>query len=483
MCQVAESRSVDGTLGLWKTRFDRILVGYSSYDSNMLSNPVREAFAALDAAVNAVGSLDWDRLETRERLEALELLETACRRQHACSHDIVSSLERNDTGEVGMILHKVIADVLRISPADARRRLRDAAQLRPRTSLTGQPLPPELPATAKAWYAGLLDSGHLKAIQKFIRELPHHLAPAAVEQAEAFLAEKAAELRPDQLEKVAGKLAVTLNPDGNFSDEDRAVRRGFTWCGRQRSDGMSVGKLVATPQLRAELDAWFAKFAAPGMCNPDDQSPTVTSEPAEDVAARDARGHAQRQHDALSALVRGQLGDPKLGQHNGLPVTVVVSATLEQLQTGAGFATTGGGTELPMSDLIRMASHAYHYLAVFETHTERPLYLGRSKRIATGDQRLVLHNKDRGCTAPGCTVPGYLSEVHHVDEWADGGLTNIDKLTFGCKQHHPLIKSGGWRTRKRKDGRTEWIPPPNLPLRGGVNTYHHPERMLPEGDS
>ena len=28
--------------------------------------------------------------------------------------------------------------------------------------------------------------------------------------------------------------------------------------------------------------------------------------------------------DALSALVRGTLGDPKLGLHNGLPVTVIV---------------------------------------------------------------------------------------------------------------------------------------------------------------
>jgi hypothetical protein len=161
---------------------------------------------------------------------------------------------------------------------------------------------------------------------------------------------------------------------------------------------------------------------------------------------------------------------------------VIVSATLEQLQTGAGVAVTGGGSLLPMRDLIRMASHAWHYLCVFDTHTERPLYLGRSKRIASADQRIVLHNKDRGCTAPGCDVPGYFAEVHHIHEWADGGLTNVDELTFGCKPDHKKIKPGGWRTRKRKDGRTEWLPPPHLPVPGGTNTYHHPERMLPEDD-
>ena len=45
-----------------------------------------------------------------------------------------------------------------------------------------------------------------------------------------------------------------------------------------------------------------------------------------------------------------------------------------------------------------MASRgAYHYLAVFDEHTHRPLYLGRSQRIPTPDQRLVLYAKKDGC--------------------------------------------------------------------------------------
>ena len=313
----------------------------------MLSNPVAEAFAALDAAVQTVGALDWDALPAGERLEALDRLEIATRSQRASSHSITSSLDRNDNGEIGRILPRVIADVLRLSLSESRRRLRDARQLSARTTLTGQTLPPQLPATAKAWEAGQLDPEHLRSIQKFFRDLPADLSPAAVEDAEKFLAEKALELRPDQLEKVADRLALQLNPDGKFSDEERDRRRGFTWCGRQRPDRMSVGRLVATPQLRAEIDAWLAKFGAPGMCNPADQSPTVTGEPTQDVVDGDMRSHAQRQHDALSALVRGQLGDPKLGKHNGLPVTVIVSATLEQLQTGAGHAVTAAARWCP----------------------------------------------------------------------------------------------------------------------------------------
>lgn len=206
----------------------------------MLSIRVSDALAALDAAAEAIGALDWDALPASERLQVLDRLESVSRRHTAASHDIVASLDRTDNGQLRPILPKVIADVLRLSVAEGRRRVRDAAQLSPRTTLTGKQLPPELPGTAKAWHAGRLDRDHLRAIQKFIKDLPDHVAPAAVHKAEAFLAEKAEELRPDQLEKVADKLAVTLNPDGTFTDDERARRRGFTWCGRQRPDGMSV---------------------------------------------------------------------------------------------------------------------------------------------------------------------------------------------------------------------------------------------------
>lgn len=438
------------------------------------------ALDGLDAARAALGALDFDAYSPAVRLRALERMETSHRRQAALSHDVIAGLAKEDSAAVGGPVHKVVADWLRISCAEAGRRLRDATQLSPRVTLTGQELPPELPATAEAWRDGMLDAQHLRVIQTFVRDLPQDIPVETVDKAERFLARQATQLRPDQLEKVAHRCALRLNPDGKFSDADRARQRGFTWCG-QRPDGMSVGKLFASPDLRAHLDAWLAKFAAPGMCNPDDESPCVAGEPDEEAAGRDRRSHSQRQHDALDALVRGQLGDPKLGVHKGLPVAVVVSTTLQELTAGAGRAVTGGGTMLPMRDLIRMAAHAYHYLAVFDEHSDRPLYLGRTRRIASPDQRVVLYAKDRGCTHPGCDVPGYWSEIHHVHEWAHGGPTDADKLTFACKPNHKLTDKG-WRTRKLPNGRTEWIPPPQLDRGARTNDYHHPERLFGDFD-
>jgi len=434
---------------------------------------ITAAFDALDAAVTTVGELDVATADPFTRLRALERLETVRRRLLTTAYDLVAGLADEDPADVGGPVHRVIADWLRISCAEGRRRMRDAGQLMPRITITGETLPPELPATAQVWRDGLLDPQHLKVIQTFVRDLPSDTPPETVERAERFLAEQATALRPDQLEKVANRCAVLINPDGKFSDIDRARRRGFTWA-PQRADGMSIGKLVASPELRANLDAWLARFAAPGACNPDNENSCAADEP-------DTRSHAQRQHDALNALVRGQLGDPKLGRHNGLPVTVIVSTTLQELSAAAGRAVTGGGTVLPMRDLIRMASRAHHYLAVFDEHENRPLYLGRARRIASADQRLVLHAKDRGCTAPGCNVPAYWTEVHHMDDWARGGRTDIDRLTLACKPDHTMVDKG-WRTIKLGNGETQWIPPPHLDHgQPTTNDYHHPERIFDNG--
>jgi len=55
---------------------------------------------------------------------------------------------------------------------------------------------------------------------------------------------------------------------------------------------------------------------------------------------------------------------------------------------------------------------------------------------------------------------------------------NIDALAIACKCDNLLVENGGRLTRKLPKGDTQWLPPPHLPLPGGTNTYHHPERFL-----
>jgi hypothetical protein len=177
-------------------------------------------------------------------------------------------------------------------------------------------------------------------------------------------------------------------------------------------------------------------------------------------------------NDGANAALRAMLASGQLGQHNGLPASIIVTTTLEELEAAAGKGLTGGGTMLPMSDVIRLARHAHHYLAIFDKGKALALY--HTKRLASPGQRIVLYAKDRGCSHPGCDVSGYYCEVHHVEDWAKCFRTDIDQLTLACGPHHRLLEKG-WTTRKRANGETEWIPPPHLD-RGQprTNAFHTP---------
>jgi hypothetical protein len=102
------------------------------------------------------------------------------------------------------------------------------------------------------------------------------------------------------------------------------------------------------------------------MCNAADDEPYTSGTPSQAAIQGDTRSAGQRNHDALLALARAALASGELGQHNGLPASIIITTTLQELEAGAGKALTGGGTMLPMSDVVRLGTRAHHYLAIFD---------------------------------------------------------------------------------------------------------------------
>jgi Domain of unknown function (DUF222) len=433
-------------------------------------------FDALRTAMSGVLELTFDVLTTPERLAMLQLCETFRRQLPAVEHPLLNQVsEQADHTELGGKLPSALADRLRITRAEASRRIHEAADLGERKAITGETLPPLLTATAAAQRTGNIGAAHVAVIRGFVHRLPDFVDVETRQHAEAQLARLGGQHRPDELSKLADKLTDCLNPDGNFTDDDRARRRGIT-IGNQGLDGMSAISGYLTPEARATIDAVFAKLAAPGMCNPDDQQPAVDGPASPDAIEHDTRSAAQRNHDALNTAGRALLACGELGQHNGLPATIIVTTTLRELEAGAGRGLTGGGTLLPMSDVIRLASHAHHYLCIFDKGKAIALY--HAKRLASPGQRIVLHAKDRGCSHPGCDMAGHFTEVHHVVPWSQCRETHINNLALACGPHHNLAEEG-WTTRKNRHGDTEWIPPPHLDHgRPRTNTFHHPEKLL-----
>ncbi|MFE6863088.1 DUF222 domain-containing protein, partial [Nocardia sp. NPDC057668] len=251
------------------------------------------------------------------------------------------------------------------------------------------------------------------------------------------------------------------------------------------------------------------KLARLGMCNPDDpESPWSAAELGIDTATddqdsagagaraklqaaatRDHRTAAQRNHDAMIALLRPDMGPTRLGNHRGLPVSTVITMNINDLEQRTGKATTATGGTLSIRDAVELAANATPYLVIIDADG-RPLHFARGERLATPEQRLALIAVERGCTRPGCDAPATRSAVHHIKEWADGGETDIENLTFACDACHAQVNTGpnGWKTivmpeDSEHPGKTGWIPPPHIDpaRRPRVNFRHHPQVRGPSG--
>ncbi len=429
------------------------------------------ALDAIDAAQDVLRATSTDLVGNAFRVDIAERLETQDRVNRGLMYRIFGELAEPPDG-CGSIAaaRAALWKRLRITPREITRRCRVAARIRPRRSLTGAVLPPESPALATAVQSGAVGEDHIRAVCQAVDVLPAWVPPADVADAETALVSHATRVDAGVVTKIGQRIADHLNPDGLFSDRDRARRRSLT-LGRQGLDGMSKLTGLLDPQTRAYFEA-VAAAVRPGRHVPDG------------IAGRDDRSPGQRCHDAFKLAMSTAIASGKLGTHRGHPVTVIVTTTLAELNQAAHAACdpslpmpppalTGGGSRLPMRDLITMAAQAIHYLAVFDDHTTRPLYLGRQKRVATADQRLICYARDRGCTRPNCLEPGYHCEVHHSQPWARGGRTNADELFFACGCDHTDTTDGRQHTIITTTGRLGWTDGTTPPQ---VNHAHHRRR-------
>ncbi|MGH3635833.1 HNH endonuclease signature motif containing protein [Mycobacterium sp.] len=448
---------------------------------------IRADLDLIDSAHARIRSICTDLVGNAFRIEVAERLESQQRTNRGLSYRMFGEIADPVDGpdDPALPTEVKVRDLLwarlRVTRGEIQRRFRVAARIRPRRTLTGPSLPAELPELGAAVEAGDVGEDHIAAVTKALDDLPVAVSAADRDEAERKLVGYATKQDAKFVTAIGYKIADCLNPDGNFSDEDRAKQRSLV-LGRQRPDGMSRISGFLDPEARAYLEAVTAAV------RPGHRLPDAPAGPAADE--RDTRSSAQRCHDALKLTLRHGISSGELGTHRGVPVTVIVTTTLSELDRAARAtcdcsirmpapARTGGGSRLPMRDLIRMAGNAIHYLAVFDDHSARPLYLGRSKRIATTDQRIICHARDRGCTRPDCLVSGYRCEVHHAVAWARGGTTDADKLFFGCPPDHASETRGDYTTTVTDKGRLAWSDGAGPPR---INHIHHPEGLLHSED-
>ncbi len=212
--------------------------------------------------------------------------------------------------------------------------------------MTGPALPPLLQATAIAQAHGLITPEHVEIVRKSVRKLPGWVDTATRERFELDLVRMAVKAGPKELTDCANQLLLMIDQDGpEPTDVERARQRSVT-VSPQGEDGMVDLRARLTPEAWATWEVILARLAAPGgMCNPDDPVPCTSGTPSQEQIDNDHRSPAQRRHDAFIAAGRIVLmGGGELGQLNGLPVSIIVRTTLQDLESHAGgVGTTGGG--------------------------------------------------------------------------------------------------------------------------------------------
>ncbi|WP_345347103.1 HNH endonuclease signature motif containing protein [Rhodococcus olei] len=452
---------------------------------------VERHLAALDAAVEGLLTESLAGLSETDVVETLQRMEASLRKASAVGHRlIVEAVERSIPGNLACrSINDFLTSTLRVSAADAAKRVKGATKVGTWHTVGGEEMDPVLSATAAAVREGAVAPDHVAAIAKTMRRIPHGTGADELAVAEHILADAARSTTPEDVTRIGVHLLAHLNPDGDAPDEKERKRRRGIRIGQQGADLLTPISGMLDPELRALLDPVLAKLARPGMNNPDDpdspsgdvDSPTLDRAALAMAAARDTRTPAQRNHDAVKVALRQLLSSGVLGSHRGLPVTVIITMTLKQLEDAAGVVTTASGGIVPIKDALRMAERAHPALVVFD-HNGRPLHLGRNRRLASADQRLALIASSRGCTRPGCDAPGTLTAVHHLREWKDGGRTDITNEDLVCDCCHALVHDGpgGWKTEvaphdSEHPGRTEWTAPPHIDpeRKPRVNHRHH----------
>src|SRR4051794_40490363 len=191
------------------------------------------------------------------------------------------------------------------------------------------------------------------------------------------------------------------------------------------------------PETRCYVETVTAA-ARPGRHRPD---ATVTE-------TADERSGAQRCHDGIKLGLQAGIASGALGMPSP--------------------ARTGGHSALPMRDVIRVGADAIHYLAVFEDHTERPIYLGRQTRIASTDQRILCYARDGGCTRPGFKHRAITAKC----TTAPTGRPAAPPMPTACSSPAPPITSSSpTGTTKPKS--------PTPPASPGPTPPHHPTSTTP----
>jgi hypothetical protein len=375
----------------------------------------------------------------------------------------------------------LLAQLTRVSNAEAARRLRLGAATRPRLLFDGSVLPSFHPAVTASLCAGRIG---VEAAARIVAAMDTALTTATDEQVAAAERELVEAALTDSTDEIAVQALVWreyLDPDGAEPREARAHRRrGFRFGAEKDGLVPFSGEMeaIGAALLKASFDEAFAgtkpRFLAPvdgGQYDPatsaapaapgalplddielDDHPPVHpdgdTLAALEEEVAKDPRSMVQRQHDVLVGLITAgarSTGFEPGGMRSTAQVTAVVNLSDLTDGTGVGWI---DGTELPIAiQHLKQIVEASGYATMVQADSGEILWLSARRRYFTTAQITALLVRDGGCVWPGCGARPGATHAHHVIPWENGGPTDVDNGALLCPFHHGMLHHTAYTMR------------------------------------
>ncbi|WP_375385490.1 DUF222 domain-containing protein [uncultured Microbacterium sp.] len=276
--------------------------------------------------------------------------------------------------------------------------------------------------------------------------------PAAVHEAWMLAARglvtEASGMPVEELAKRARIVRDLLDPTGaeaRFARryENRSYRR---WTD---GDGQRHAHIVYDDEMGLWVDAMLDAALRPRRGGP--RFVTSDERAAAEKLRDDPRSNEQLSYDLIMDVLRaGSLAaaaDVFGARQPGVRVLTVHDLAGPRDAFGRLLATghaEDGGDALAGSVVDRNVCVA-GTVHITADHRGNPLDAGREHRNFTPRQRLALVARDGGCRWPGCTRPASYCEAHHIDPYAAGGRTDVDRGLLLCRHHHMTLHNQGWR--------------------------------------
>ncbi len=316
-----------------------------------------------------------------------------------------------------------------------------------------------LPTFEDALAAGEISGAHLDVLARHVRSLsPGELAEVREREAELLnlarleFAEGFDRAVRNVVNEIRGRHRP--NSDAEELERQRGASKVSSWV--DRDTGMHKTLIELDPLRQQEFTlALNANLAR------------IKAQPA---AAR--MSHQQLKVEAFMATV-ATLGEDadRAGGPARVPKLIVV-VDLKTLVDGPHTATVAelsNGTPIPISTIRDMLPDS-DIVPVLLSGEGQPLWVGRTRRVATAAQRDALMAIYRSCARPGCDRPIDDTQAHHTTPWTQGGATDIDGLAPLCAGDHDAVHNGGHQltihsnhssiTWSRPDGSVEYHGPP-----------------------